>query len=55
MARAISAMVNDCDDRGVLAGNWSGKYEVRTSSAGNATLGDTSSASTPGLLGHRLC
>jgi len=30
VARAISAMVNDCDDRGVLAGNWSGKYEKGT-------------------------
>ena len=23
----ISAMVNDIDDRGVISGNWSGKYE----------------------------
>ena len=22
-------MVNDIDDRGVLSGNWSGKYEVK--------------------------
>ena len=29
MSRAISAMVNDIDDRGVLSGNWSGKYEVK--------------------------
>ena len=28
VSRAISAMVNDIDDRGVLSGNWSGKYDV---------------------------
>ena len=31
VSRVISAMVNDCDDRGVLSGNWSGKYDVRLS------------------------
>ncbi|XP_041376718.1 annulin-like [Gigantopelta aegis] len=26
ISRALSKMVNNCDDNGVLAGNWSGKY-----------------------------
>ena len=26
VCRAISAMVNDIDDRGVISGNWSGNY-----------------------------
>ena len=29
VSRVISAMVNDVDDYGVIAGNWSGKYDVR--------------------------
>eukprot|EP00092_Neocalanus_flemingeri_P008907 GFUD01009582.1.p1 GENE.GFUD01009582.1~~GFUD01009582.1.p1 ORF type:complete len:767 (-),score=186.34 GFUD01009582.1:232-2472(-) len=30
VSRAISAMVNDIDDRGVISGNWSGKYKNGT-------------------------
>ena len=28
VSRAISAIVNDIGDWGVLSGNWSGKYDV---------------------------
>ncbi|KAK7114384.1 annulin-like isoform X2 [Littorina saxatilis] len=27
VARALSRIINDCDDKGVLVGNWSGDYE----------------------------
>jgi len=30
VSRAISAMVNDINDRGVISGNWSGKYDAGT-------------------------